>query len=177
MIIRIGFKQFGQITGKNGPVVHLHIDVVPVAAAPRAGIVDIPDALKIAWKSLFPRGTDQQITAVLKVEFLQITGFFSRFIFFQQKIGAFVRLPNASQIDLSSSEKVVIILQMTELEFLESEFESPVERLPDFLLRMRIRRKFLFRVLLFENPAFQTIVCAAREIESQAVRLFDRNAV
>ena len=71
---KVGQKRlvaFGQPGRLGQPVVHLHVDVGVVIAAPGRVVPNVPHPLKIGRQRSRPRRTDQQIAAILKQQRLQ----------------------------------------------------------------------------------------------------------
>ena len=57
-----------QVAGLRRPVVHLHIDVCGVVAAPGRDDTLAPDALQVCRLCARPGTADQEVSAVMKVE-------------------------------------------------------------------------------------------------------------
>lgn len=65
-VVRCG--GLGQVGDLGEPVVHLEVDVAVVVGGPRRGGGVVPDALEVGGQRTGPRGSDQQVAAVLEEE-------------------------------------------------------------------------------------------------------------
>ena len=66
-----GREHLAQVRGLHRPVVHLHIDIGGVVAAPRRPHVLVPDALQVRRGTRCARGGDQQVPTKLEVQSLE----------------------------------------------------------------------------------------------------------
>ena len=63
---QVGFEALGQVRAHRAPVIHLHIDVMPIAPRPWHQIILAPGSLQIGGQTLFARTGYQQVAAVLE---------------------------------------------------------------------------------------------------------------
>ena len=82
----IGFEALRQIGAHHAPVIHLYIDVMPIASRPRGKVILTPGALQVGGQALFTRAGNQQVTAILKHQLFQPSVCLTVFILLQQKV-------------------------------------------------------------------------------------------
>ena len=72
VVLNVCLKGLGNVGGEGGPIVHLHVDVVPISARPGGVVVSVPGALKVRGERTRAGGCDEEISSVLEVERLEI---------------------------------------------------------------------------------------------------------